>query len=107
MTMNSKRAIFCTAFCAALLAFGCNANATSLTIGDSHELGFVSFGIPTGDADITAYVNAMIGLSPGGSTIVTESGIHNTVTRSLNIFSPLDPAVLISRISYTSPGATV
>jgi hypothetical protein len=37
-----------------------------LNVGDQHEW---IHGIPEGDQDITQYVNAMIGLQPGGSTM--------------------------------------
>jgi len=101
------RAIICSTLCALLLAFGHNASATSFTIGDANELGFVQYGIPTGDANITAYVDALRSLSLGGSTTVTFGPKTNTVTRSLNVFSPLDPAVLVSRVSYVSPGSSI
>ena len=84
------------AVCVLLLALGVAlpTGARALTIGDSHELGFVEFGIPSGDADRTAYVNAMIGLPLGDSTHVVLSGHDNLVTRSLNDFGPLpQPAV--------------
>jgi len=97
-----KGIILCSTFCVLLLAFGHNAGATSMTIGDLNELGFVQFGIPTGDSYRTTYVNAMIGLSLGGSTIVTFGPHSNTVTRSTNIFSPLDPAVFNSNGTGTT-----
>ena len=78
------------------------ANAASLSIADVYELGFVQYGIPSGDVDRTIYVNAMIGLSPGGSTIVTIGPHSNTVMRSTNIFSPLDPAVFNSNGTGTT-----
>jgi hypothetical protein len=83
--------------CAGLLALcvALPSGARALTIGDSHELGFVNFGIPSGDSDREAYINAMISLPLGGSTHVTLSGHDNLVTRSNNDFGPLPaPAVL-------------
>ena len=60
---TTKIAMLCAAFCAALFAF--NPNARALTIGDEHELGFVNFGIPSGDQDRTDYVNHLIGMGLG------------------------------------------
>jgi protein with PEP-CTERM/exosortase system signal len=99
--------------CAVMLAFAQNAGATphalppstSLTIGDAHELGKVFFGEPSGDANRTAYVNAMIGLALGGSThvIYPGKGHDNLVTRSFNDFGPLaSPAVLVLNGTGTS-----
>jgi VPDSG-CTERM motif len=99
--MKNIRPIFLGAMCAIALALGSTAKATALTIGDPHELGFVEFGIPSGDADRTIYVNAMIGLALGGSTDVVLSGKHNLVTRSLNDFGPL-PAPAVFGLNGTS-----
>jgi hypothetical protein len=83
--------------CAVLLASTRDANANriplppsiNLTIGDQHELGQVQPPTPEGDADITQYVNFMIGLSLGGSGHVII-GPHNIlVTRSMNNFGSL------------------
>ncbi|PYK60274.1 MAG: hypothetical protein DME43_06160 [Verrucomicrobia bacterium] len=65
------------AVCAVLLAL-CVALPTAaraLTIGDSHELGFVEFGIPSGDADRTNYVNHLIGMSLGS----TDTALGQTI----------------------------
>lgn len=91
--MKNRILLLFTTVCTVLLTLGVTARA--LTIGDQHELGFVEFGIPSGDSDREAYVNAMIGLSLGGSTHVILSGHDNLVTRSNNDFGPLpQPAVL-------------
>ena len=53
--------------------------------GDSHDLGTVYNGIPSGDADRTLYVNYLIGLAPGtgiGSPVPGAGGQH--YTRSLD-----------------------
>jgi len=98
---KKKLAILSAAFCAVMLAF--SHNATALTIGDSQELGTVFFGIPSGDDDRTAYVNAMIGLSLGGSTHVIIGPHDNLVTRSFNDFGPLpSPAVFALNGTGTS-----
>ena len=91
-----KLALIAAAFCAATLAFSQNASAYpvpmpptptfNLTIGDNHELGQVQPPTPEGDADITQYVNFMIGLSLGGSGHVIVGPHSNLVTRSMNDF---------------------
>ena len=94
--------------CAGLLAL-CVALPTAaraLTIGDSHELGFVEFGIPSGDADRTTYVNAMIGLPLGDSTHVVLSGHDNLVTRSNNDFGAL-PAPAVFGLNSNGADTTV
>ena len=93
---TTKLAILCTAFCAALFAF--NPNASALTIGDDHELGFVEFGIPSGDQDRLDYVNHLIGMGLG--TQNDFQGQH--FTRSNNDFGPLAPAVLTGMVNGTS-----
>jgi len=96
---TKKLALLSAAFCAvAMMALSPNARA--LTIGDTQELGTVMFGIPTGDDNITAYVNAMIGLGLGGQTTVD----NNLITRSMNDFGPLPgPAVLLLRVDTPNP----
>jgi hypothetical protein len=98
---TKKLAMLSGAFCAAMLAFSHNASA--LTIGDTHELGQVRPPIPEGDADITQYVNFMIGLAPGGSGHVIIGPHDVLVTRSLNDFGPLpSPATLALRGTGTT-----
>ena len=84
---TSKLALLCTAVCATMLAFSNNVSA--LTIGDAHELGFVEFGIPSGDQDRTDYVNHLIGMGLG----TTDQALGQTFTRSNNDFGPLPTAV--------------
>jgi hypothetical protein len=56
-----KLALLCTALAGAFLVFTPSAHA--LTIGDGHELGFVNYGIPSGDSDRLTYVNHLIGMA--------------------------------------------
>jgi hypothetical protein len=93
---TTKLAMICTAFCAALFAF--NPNAHALTIGDGHELGFVEFGIPSGDQDRTNYVNHLIGMALG----TTEQALGQTFTRSNNSFGSLPTAVFALNGTGTS-----
>ena len=60
-----KSTILIGAICAVILALGQNAQA--LTFGDGDDLGQVLFGIPSGDAARTAYVNHLIDMAPGTS----------------------------------------
>ena len=83
---TTKLALLCTAVCATMLAFSPNARA--LTIGDAHELGFVQFGIPSGDGDRLTYVNHLVGMALG----TTDQANGQTYTRSNNDFGPLAPA---------------
>lgn len=93
---TKKLALLCTAFCAAMFAFNYNANA--LTIGDDHELGFVEFGIPSGDQDRTNYVNHLIGMGLGDQN--DFGGQH--FTRSNNDFGPLPDAIFSHNGTSTS-----
>jgi hypothetical protein len=98
---TKKLAMLSAAFCAAMLALSHNASA--LTIGDTHELGQVRPPVPEGDADITQYVNFMIGLALGGSGHVIIGPHDALVTRSLNDFGPLpSPATLALRGTGTT-----
>ena len=87
MISSNRLAVLSAAFCAVMLAFSHNASA--LAIGDAHELGFVNFGIPSGDDARTAYVNHLIGMALGS----TDVALGQTFERSNNSFSPLPTAV--------------
>ena len=93
---TNKLAMLSAAFCAAMLAFSHNASA--LTIGDGHELGFVNFGIPSGDSDRLTYVNHLVGMAVGTS----DKADGQTYFRSNNAFSPLPQAVLGGLVDGTS-----
>ena len=87
MIPSTKLAVLSAAFCAVMLAFSHNASA--LTIGDTQELGFVQFGIPSGDDFRTTYVNHLIGMALGTNDFA--DGQH--YFRSNNNFAPLPTAV--------------
>ncbi len=93
---STKLALFSIALFGALLAFSNNAKA--LTIGDAHELGFVNFGIPSGDADRLTYVNHLIGMALGSS----DKADGQTYFRSNNSFAQLPQAVLAGHVNGTS-----
>jgi VPDSG-CTERM motif len=100
MKMNiiptNKLAMLCAAFCAAVFAF--NPNARALTIGDDHELGFVQFGIPSGDSDRLTYVNHLVGMALGGHDFADGQEYF----RSNNSFGSLPTAVLAGHVNGTS-----
>ena len=73
--------------CAAFM--GLAPKVSALTIGDNNELGFVNFGIPSGDQDRVTYVNHLIGMALGTS----DTADGQTYFRSNNSFSPLPAAV--------------
>lgn len=101
----NKLAVLFAAACAVMLAFSQNASALTvpmpatinLTIGDAHELGFVEFGIPSGDSDRLTYVNHLIGMALGTS----DQADGQTYFRSNNDFGPLPPAVLAGLVDGT------
>lgn len=81
----------------ALLAAG---PASALIIGDDHDLGYIEFGIPSGDADRTAYVNHLIGMSLGSS----DTALGQDFTRSNADFGALPTAVFGLNGTGTSIG---
>lgn len=99
-----KVAVLAAVVCALVLAPNHEAKANrfplppsvALGIGDTHELGKVVHGIPEGDPFIPQYVNAMIGLSLGGSTHVIVGPHDNLVTRSMNNFGTLPGPVTLA-----------
>ena len=103
---TTKLALLSTAVCAVMLAFSQNAGALptpvppsiNLTIGDPHEIGFVEFGIPSGDQDRTNYVNHLIAMGLG--TQDDFGGQH--FTRSNNSFGSLPTAVFALNGTSTS-----
>jgi hypothetical protein len=100
---TSKLALLFAAVCGVMLASSHNANAmiyaSTLTIGDNQELGTVQFGIPSGDADRTAYVNHLIQMALGS----TDTFLSQTFHRSLNNFGPLPTAIF----DHNGTGTTV
>jgi VPDSG-CTERM motif len=71
-----------------MLAVSHNASALSLTVGDSHELGFLWPGIPSGNQQRVTYVNHLVGMALGGFDIANGQ----LYFRSNNAFSPLPTA---------------
>jgi hypothetical protein len=59
--MKNRIPLLFGAVCA-LLAFACTAKASTLNFFDSRDLGYVHYGIPSGDQDRTNYVNHLVGM---------------------------------------------
>jgi hypothetical protein len=91
---TNKLALLSAAFCAVMLAFGHNASA--LSIGDTHELGYVWPGVPSGNA---LYVNHLIGMALGTIDIADGQIYH----RSNNAFGSLPTAVF----DHNGTGTTI
>jgi len=106
ITLTNKFALIVATVCALMLAFGRNASATphamppsiGLAIGDVHEVGFVSFGIPSINFDRLNYVNHLIGMARGSQ----DNAFGQYFTRSNNDFSQLPQAVLAGHVNGTS-----
>jgi hypothetical protein len=99
-TMKTIKRFLAVAVACASLGFASQVSA--LTIGDSHELGFVNFGIPSGDADRTLYVNHLIDQALG----TTDVADGQTYTRSNNSFGSLSDAVFALNGTSTSINVT-
>jgi hypothetical protein len=101
---TSKLALLCTAVCATMLVFGNNASA--LTIGDSHTLGYVMYGIPSGDADRQQYVNDLVGAynagNPSGFTFSAHGQDYTLVNGAPAFGATLPDAVLTGHVNGTS-----
>src|SRR5205823_15039472 len=80
-----KLAILCTAVCAAMLAS--THNASALTIGDGQTIGYVYFGIPSGDVDRQQYVNDLVNFYNSGCASGTDCGsAHGQAYHMVNGF---------------------
>jgi hypothetical protein len=81
--------LLCMAACAAMLAFSHNASALALNIGDSHELGFLWPGVPSGNQTRVTYVNHLIGMALGSIDIANGQ----IFSRSNHAFGSMPTAV--------------
>ncbi len=98
--MKNKRTVLYSVFCAVALALGSAANATTLTIGDSRDLGNINPNHPANPASSQAYIDILLALpSPSGPTTIGA----NIYTRSAN--DPLGgvypPASFVAELSFT------
>jgi hypothetical protein len=87
---TNKLALLSAAVCAAMLAFSPNASAnriaggvntpsTTLTFNDTNDLGQVLSGIPSGDAQRTAYVNHLIDMALGATDVALNQTFHRSL----------------------------
>jgi VPDSG-CTERM motif len=79
--------------CVGFMALTSQVRATALTFGDTFDLGTVLYGIPSGDADRTSYVNELISLAPG-TVNFNDPGTGQTYTRSMSTFGSPYPAAV-------------
>ena len=100
MGLNMKTLKYLAVIAVALATLGLTSQVSAITlaIGDSHELGFVQYGIPSGDADRTTYVNHLINMAVGTS----GSADGQDYTRSTNVFGSLSAAVFAFNGTGTS-----
>jgi hypothetical protein len=68
----TKLALVCAAVGCALFAFSPNVKA--LTIGDGQTVGYIYYGIPSGDAERTQYVNDLVFFYNHGCASGTDCG---------------------------------
>jgi hypothetical protein len=78
MKMRNLKHVAAIALAVGLLA-GLPSVASALTFGDANDLGQVLFGIPSGDADRTSYVNHLIGMTPGTSDSFSGQTFNRTL----------------------------
>src|SRR6266487_1009871 len=95
MIPTIKLSLLCATLAGAFRAFSPSVHA--LTIGDPHELGFVNFGIPSGDSDRLTYVNHLVGMALGTSDKADGQTLHNELTRHLAKKLISDVAVPLGR----------
>jgi VPDSG-CTERM motif len=111
IVLPKKLALLSAAVCAVMLAFSQYASATphplppvvNLTFGDANDLGQVLFGIPSGDANRTAYVNHLIAMAPG----TTNAALGQTFHRSLNNPGPGFPNYPTAVFAKNGTGTSV
>ena len=82
----NKLAILCTAVCAAMLAFTHNASATNLTIGNGQTLGYVYYGIPSGDVARQNYVNDLVYMYNNHLTTWSNNGQNYQIVNGAPAF---------------------
>ena len=79
--MKNKRTILSGVLCAVALALGSTAYATTLTIGDSRDLGLISPNHPADPTDSEGFIDILLAQpSPSGPTTIGA----NTYTRTAN-----------------------
>jgi hypothetical protein len=95
--------------CTGFMALASQVRATSLTFGDMYDLGIVLYGISSGDAQRTSYVNELISLAPGTMGFF-DPGTQQTYNRSLSNWGgpyPFYPTAVFALNSSGNPSATI
>jgi hypothetical protein len=67
----------------------------AVDFGDTYDLGSILHGIPSGDADRTAYVNELISLAPG-TTNFFDPVTGQTYNRSLSLYGAPYPTAVFA-----------
>ena len=80
--------------CAAMCAFSHTANATALTIGDAHTLGYDFYGIPSGDQDRTNYLNDLVYMYNNNLTTWSNNGQNYTIVNGAPAFGASLPSAV-------------
>src|ERR1700720_3261135 len=92
--------------CTGFMALASQVGATSLTFGDTYDLGVINYGIASGDADRTAYVNELISLAPG-TTNFFDPVTAQTYNRSLSVYGAPYPTAVFALNSGGNPSTTL
>ncbi len=102
----TKLALVCAAVGSALFAFSPNVKA--LTVGDGQTVGYVFYGIPSGDADRTQYVNDLVFFYNHGCASGTDCGTASGQSYHMVNGSPTFGATLPGAVfGHDGTGTTV
>jgi len=98
--MKDKRTILSSVLCAVALAFGSTAYATTLTIGDSRDLGLISPNHPANPANSETYIDILLAQpSPSGPTTIGANKYTRTANDPLGGVYPA--ASFVAELSFT------
>jgi VPDSG-CTERM motif len=98
--MKNKRIIVSSVLCAVALALGSTAYATTLTIGDSRDLGLISPNHPANPANTQTYIDILLAQpSPSGPTVIGANIYTRTSNDPLGGVYPA--ASFVAELSFT------
>jgi VPDSG-CTERM motif len=95
--------------CIGFMALASQVRATALTFGDMYDLGLINYGISSGDAQRTSYVNELVTLAPG-TTGFYDAGTGQTYNRSLSNWGgpyPFYPTAVFGSNSSGNPSTNI
>ena len=99
--MKDKRTILSSVLCAVALALGSTAYATTLTIGDSRDLGLISPNHPANPANSQTYIDILLAKpSPSGPTTIGANKYTRTANDPLGGVYPA--ASFVVELSFTA-----